>query len=487
MTTIVDELIYKIGFDVDKDGLSKLDGNLKAITKGALAVAAAASAAAIGIFAITNRVATQLDDMDEFATSIGIATQELQKLQFVGERLGVTNEGMNTSLRFMVKNLAEAADGGGTAVAALEKLGISVEQIKGLAPEQQLKLIATAMENVTDSGQKVSIAMDIFGRSGTSMVTVMKGGAEAIDAVAARMVNLVPQQTIENASKFKDSMQEFNDVIGAIGVTIAGEVMPIFQELIKQFREFFIQNRAIIQMGLRAFFTAIYFVLRSVFEIVKAGVGIFSWFIEALGGTKQIMSLLLAVLVVLSPLILTIAARWAGMMVIMAVSRIFAMINAIKALNIWLRITSLSLKSILIATGIGILLLALQDLFDWVNGSPSLMGLLFGDFATVWPKMKKMFADIKAWVVGLADNAVFRFLAGEGGGGNKTVMGASRSASPAPPTTSRGGRTVNNNVENNNQISVHGVTDPATAAAMVDNHLEKRANAALVTSNTYRR
>jgi len=58
---------------------------------------------------------------------------------------------------------------------------VSVEDLAGLSPEQQFKLIADRLAEIEDPTPRAATAMDVFGRSGTKLLAMLSGGAAGIE------------------------------------------------------------------------------------------------------------------------------------------------------------------------------------------------------------------------------------------------------------------------------------------------------------------
>jgi hypothetical protein len=74
----------------------------------------------------------RIDALDEAASKIGITYNALQDLKFAAEMTGGSFEGMVSALAKMQANIAS-----GSATEALNKLGLSAQYLKQLAPEKQ--------------------------------------------------------------------------------------------------------------------------------------------------------------------------------------------------------------------------------------------------------------------------------------------------------------------------------------------------------------
>jgi hypothetical protein len=135
---------------------------------GLLAAAVVASAGAM----ITAQ-AQQIDQLAKTSDALGIQQEKLQALQLVSELAGVGSEALTKHLAFMQRRLGEIARKGGEAEKALDNIGVSIEDIITLKPDEQLEMLAKALGGVENQAVKASIANDLFGRNGIAMLKML--------------------------------------------------------------------------------------------------------------------------------------------------------------------------------------------------------------------------------------------------------------------------------------------------------------------------
>lgn len=214
----------------------------------ALAIATAAGVAALGgaMLAMAKSTATALDPIGKFSTQIGISTEALSEYHHVAELSGTSSESLNNSFRFMQRNIAEASTGIGTATDALDQLGLSAKDLLKLEPDQKFEAIAHAMQGVGSDAEKVSIAMDIFGRSGGEMLQVINQGVPAIREMRqeARELGLsFSRDATDKAAEFNDTMTRLQGAVKGTSREIGTAILPELTKLGKQLTDFILNNK----------------------------------------------------------------------------------------------------------------------------------------------------------------------------------------------------------------------------------------------------
>lgn len=162
-------------------GFSSKASQAKAVfTKAAAGIAAAAALAAVAITRMALKQIEALDKTIKFAERIGVATGELQKLQFAAELSGVGADTLNMALQRMTRRIAEAAAGTGEAKSALEELGVDAVRLSAIGPEKAFAEIADAMQMVESQSDKVRLAFKLFDSEGVALVNTLSLGSQGL-------------------------------------------------------------------------------------------------------------------------------------------------------------------------------------------------------------------------------------------------------------------------------------------------------------------
>jgi hypothetical protein len=124
------------------------------------------------------------DALQKMSDRTGISITGLERLQVAGDDAGNTIEDMTGAINQMQNRLAS---GDKSAVGALGKLGITLDQINSLSPDQQFIRISDALRGMKDPSQQVAIAMDLFGKTGTQVLPTLKRGFDDVRDAAVGM------------------------------------------------------------------------------------------------------------------------------------------------------------------------------------------------------------------------------------------------------------------------------------------------------------
>ncbi len=174
------------------------------------------------------------DALQKTSLRIGITSEALSQLNHAAEISGISASSLENALKFIAKNSAEAAQGTGTAKDAFEQLGISAKKMVDLSPDEQLLIVADAMQDVESSADRTLIAMDIFGRSGAEMNQLMAGGAEGIRELtdeADRLGLTISTDTANASADFNDMLTRMKGKARGASFEMIENLLPALSDM----------------------------------------------------------------------------------------------------------------------------------------------------------------------------------------------------------------------------------------------------------------
>ena len=203
-----------------------------------LAFKAFFAAAAIGGFsAFVKSTIDAADAFGKLSTRTGIAANQLQAYANAGKLADVSQSDLETGLRTLARTQAEAADGVKTYSEAYAKLGLSVTGTDGSlkASDELLAEIADRFADLPNGPEKAAVAMDIFGRSGSKLITLLNGGSEALE----RFNYETSENFAQNAELFNDKITTLQIQFDGFRAQLADALLPALNSIIEAFSTMF--------------------------------------------------------------------------------------------------------------------------------------------------------------------------------------------------------------------------------------------------------
>ncbi len=275
--------------------------NLGLAVKGVgLAFKAMFAAAAIGgIAAFVKSSIDAADALGKLEVRTGIAAAKLQSYVNAGKLADVSQKQLATGLKTLARTQLEAADGVATYADAYNKLGINVKNSDGTIKQsdQLLGEIADTFATLPDGPEKTAIALDIFGKSGADMITMLNGGKAALEEFNFQLSDKFAQ----NAEYYNDQITKMQFGFDAFRMQMMDSLMPALIQITEAFATLFDTETdwsslfLIIEAGIRtvagvtfATVAALKFFGRTLVDLVKIAERLVNFDVQgALGVARQ--------------------------------------------------------------------------------------------------------------------------------------------------------------------------------------------------------
>ena len=222
--------------DDSKRGVNSAKRNFNDLSrisaKAKAGIAGIAGAAGITALArLTKQTLNAADEIEKLSRRSGASARFLSEMRLSLSQNDVTMTEFNTSLRKINKSSQDAADGLSTPKRAFEKLGISVDDFNKLNSDEKFITLSEAISKVKDPAVRTQAAMDIMGRSGTQLLTVMENGAQGITQYrqeAEAMGLSLSENQVQGAAAANDAIDKLTQSITG---SISQAIIPYTDEI----------------------------------------------------------------------------------------------------------------------------------------------------------------------------------------------------------------------------------------------------------------
>jgi len=174
------------------------------------------------------------DQVAKMAKRTGLSVEALSELRFVASQTGTEFESLEMGFRRMQRSIYDAGRGLSTAKDALTDLGLRFEDLDGLSPEEQFKLLGEAISRIEDPTKKAAIAMTLFGRTGTNLLPMFARGAKGIEALqkeARRLGLTMSSEDAKAAEDFTDALDALWKVVKMGVFRVGAALAPVLKQL----------------------------------------------------------------------------------------------------------------------------------------------------------------------------------------------------------------------------------------------------------------
>ncbi len=213
-------------------GLKKAKKEVEDFGKSVLKIGAGLGAIGAGItgplIAATAHFAESGAALKDMSERTGVSVESLSVLGFAAKQSGADIGAVEVGVRKMQKALVAGSEENKQAVGTFASLGLSVQVLSRLKPEEQFAMIGKRIASIKDETARAGAAMMIFGRSGTQLIPMLTH-MEKLSREAHEFGLVMSTETAEDAKKLKDSMGLLEAVIGKITGKIGSALAPSFE------------------------------------------------------------------------------------------------------------------------------------------------------------------------------------------------------------------------------------------------------------------
>ena len=225
-------ILLKLRDEASKE-LAKIKSNFLGLSRATSIGMIAAGGAVLAFGAISVKQFAQTgEELKNLAIKTGLSVEALSVLKYAAELTNISLETIALGIRGMANFLDQANTGGQEAVSTLNRLGISVESLKGLSPEDTFYRMAEAIANVPDPLERSALAVKTFGRAGSELLPMLAEGSEGLDRMRkeAQELGLVfDKEAADTAAEFNNALKQLKGSLIGLQNQLARVVIPAIQ------------------------------------------------------------------------------------------------------------------------------------------------------------------------------------------------------------------------------------------------------------------
>lgn len=253
MAEAVDDLLVKLGLELDAKGFREANNQFSNIRTTALATGAAIGTAFVGMAKIADGVANSRDRMLKWAESMGVATTRVQQLTYAAKQLGGTeadamamfnrmNDLRTQARRGQLPNWGYAEAGSSFNPNAIQNMSLEDAHdhfMRGFSSIQDPDRRRRAMAEYGFSSPVELGVMGNYKRTHTDYQRVMELGG------------IADKELLDQSAEYTAAVTEMKQAVDGFKDTIAKEMLPGMTKLVEGITGWSIENRSEIEDAFR--------------------------------------------------------------------------------------------------------------------------------------------------------------------------------------------------------------------------------------------
>lgn len=198
-------------------------------TAAVTALGTAAAAAGKELWTMAGEVAEAGDEVQKNSQKVGMSYGAYQKWDYAMKVAGTEMSSCSNGLKTLSNKFDDAISGSKSAGEIFNRLGISLDDLKGKSREDVFSTVVSSLQNVQDETTKAALANDLFGKSGQELLPMFNMTNEELAALMQQAEDygmVMSDETIDASAAFKDSLTQLKGTMTGLKNEIIGKLLP---------------------------------------------------------------------------------------------------------------------------------------------------------------------------------------------------------------------------------------------------------------------
>lgn len=192
-------------------------------------------------FKSADALSQNLDNIDKSSQKIGFSAKAYQEWDFVLQHSGSSIDEMTMGIKTLTNKYDSLMSGNKEAAETFGKLGLSMEDVKGLSQEDLFAKVIYGLQGMEEGAERSALASDLLGRSGMALGPLLNTTAEDTQAMIKQVNDLggiMSDDAVKSGAAFADSLQNVKTAFAGAGAKLLEDLLPAITTLMDKISEF---------------------------------------------------------------------------------------------------------------------------------------------------------------------------------------------------------------------------------------------------------
>lgn len=205
--------------------------------KGAVigtAVLAGCGVAVGGLLSMANSTSETAAGWLELSQRTDIGIESLQRWGYAAGQSGADIGKLEVGMKKLSDTMIDAQNGSKISAEAYENLGISMDELSSMTPEQAFERVMNSLADMEEGALKNSIGNDLLGKSYTELKPLLSEGSEGMQALKDKADELgivMSEDSVVAAEGYGDSIDNIKLAFDGVKNNLMTALMPKLTEL----------------------------------------------------------------------------------------------------------------------------------------------------------------------------------------------------------------------------------------------------------------
>ena len=229
-------------------------GGLTTFTSGwkaAVVVVARATSAMLGAMQdVVKQTAAAGDEVQKMGQRTKFSAQSLSEIKHALDQSGSSLAEFEIGMRGMLRAQRDAINGSKLQVKAFADLGISIDQLKKIQPEQLFERVRDGLVGIDNGAKQAGLSMQLFGLSGNKLLPVLNSNIDAMREQARILGITFSDSQANDAAAYTDALDVLKKAVWGVAQQIGAALLPHLTNLYKTLAVLIVRTRDwVVSMG----------------------------------------------------------------------------------------------------------------------------------------------------------------------------------------------------------------------------------------------
>ncbi len=207
--------------------VSKTGGTLTKWVTGPIAGAAA------GLLALGTKMGNTADEILDLSSVTGMSTEAIQEWRAVSDRAGVSTDAVAKASEMLTKSMSRGEEGSADMRDAMETLGLSMDEVRAMSPDERMETLITSLQGVDDAGKRAELGTKLLRNGFQELAPILDMTEDEMQSVidgAHESGRIMGDEALENADAFRKGLDELKGEFMGLFHSVMGDVMPMLTD-----------------------------------------------------------------------------------------------------------------------------------------------------------------------------------------------------------------------------------------------------------------
>jgi hypothetical protein len=171
--------------------------------------------------------------LGNLSSRTGVAISSLAGLQLVARELGIDFSAVEQGMARLERSQSLAVEGSKSQAEAFQRIGLTVKDIKNLAPEELFNTVSGAIQNTKSTADAAASSFTLLGRGGGALLPIFREYGGTLEETSKRLgeESKVTEEAYQQALRYQKAMADLGDALRALAISAIPPTLDAFKGL----------------------------------------------------------------------------------------------------------------------------------------------------------------------------------------------------------------------------------------------------------------